>query len=69
MVGKVNSSVVTTGSLRVWRPGAGEGGDAVWVAVASSGRVANTGTATTWSLHKRSTGLLKVAIKKNETTQ
>lgn len=38
MVGKVNSSVVTTGSLHVWRPGAGEGGDAVWVAVASSGR-------------------------------
>lgn len=35
MVGKVR--VVTTGSLHVWRPGAGEGGDAVWVAVESSG--------------------------------
>lgn len=63
MVGKVNSSVVTTGSLHVWRSGAGEGGDAVWVAVASGGRVASIGSAATWSLHKHSTGPLKVAIK------
>lgn len=63
MVGKFNSTVDATGSLHVWRPGAGEGGDAVCVAVASSGRVASIGSATTWSLHKHSTGLLKVATK------
>lgn len=44
------------------KPGSGEGGDAVWVAMATRGGVGSIGIVTSWCLHKRRTGRLKVAM-------
>lgn len=44
------------------KPGSGEGGDAVWVAMATSGGLGSIGIATSWCLDKRCTGRLKMAM-------
>lgn len=55
-----NGSIVTTWGCLSMVPVSGEGGNVVWVAVATSGTVDST--VTTWGLQKRSMTLLKVAM-------
>lgn len=46
----------------MWGLRSDKGSKAVWVAVATSGRVGDIDIVTTWSLHTGSTGLLKVGM-------